>query len=667
MTAKMMKLVVGATVVAAAANVEAESLRPGAEGVRALVVEADRPGTEIQPTMYGIFFEDINFGADAGLCAELVANRSFEYPQRLMCWDSFGNVTVRDDKPAFPRNPHYVSLEPSGHGNKLTGLYNRGFFGMGFKKGANYDFSVYARLHLLNGRKAKFRVEMISGGNAVLAGADVEVTDNKWRRHAVRLTSSATDPKGMLRIILDKNSEGVDLDHVSLFPADNWHGLRPDLIRALEDLKPGVFRFPGGCIVEGDDLATRYRWKDTIGPAENRPLNESLWKNPVERLFPHYFQSNGLGYYEYFLLAERLGAEPLPVVGVGLACQFRNRDDDPNAHAAVTNLQEYVDEALDLIEFATGPVTSKWGAVRAELGHPAPFAMKQIGIGNEQWGRLYVDRAKVFFEAIRAKHPEIGICGSAGPGAGGEEFDFLWKEMRALGADVVDEHYYRDAKWFKENVTRYDGYDRSGPKVFVGEYACMWATKDANSWTPKGANSWASALAEAAFMTGFERNADVVREATYAPLFAHVDGWQCHHNLIWFDTLSVLRTPNYYVQQLYAQNAGTYVLPLTEDGKAVTGEGGLYATACYDKETDACIVKVANVSTNAQQVALAFKGVSALKPGTLTTLQADDPNAHNTFAAPDVVVPTTAEVRPTGAVQNLTLPPSSFSVLRLGK
>ena len=659
MTTKMMKLVAGAAMVAAAANVEAESLRFGTEGVRSLVVEADRPGAEIQPTMYGIFFEDINFGADAGLCAELVANRSFDYPQHLMCWDGFGNVTVRDDKPAFPRNPHYVSLEPSGHAWKPTGIRNRGFFGMGFKKGERYDFSAYARLHLLDGKKAKLRIDLLSGDNSILTNAFVEVTDNKWRRHAAQLTAPATDPRGMLRVMLEPGSEGVDLDHVSLFPADNWHGLRPDLIRALEDLKPGVFRFPGGCIVEGTDLATRYRWKDTIGPAENRPVNESRWLQPTGRLFPHYFQSNGLGYYEYFLLAERLGAEPLPVVGVGLACQWLNADDDPNAHAAVTNLQEYVDEALDLIEFATGPVTSKWGAVRAELGHPAPFAMKQIGVGNEQWGRVYVDRAKVFFEAIRAKHPEIKICGSSGPGADGEKFDYLWKAMRELGADVVDEHYYRDAKWFEENATRYDGYDRSGPKAFVGEYACMWATKDANSW--------ASALAEAAFMTGFERNADVVHETTYAPLFAHADGWQCHHNLIWFDNLSVLRTPNYYVQQLYARNAGTHVLPLTEDGKAVTGAGGLYATACYDKKSDACIVKIANVSTNAQKIAITFKGVSTLRPGTLTTLRADDPNAHNTFADPDAVVPTTAEVRPTGAVQSLTLPPSSFSVLRLGK
>ena len=667
MTTKMMKLVAGAAMVAAgmanvnaASNAEATSRRSGTNGdVRAFVVEVGRLGAEIQPTMYGVFFEDINFAADGGLYAELVANRSFDYrPQRLMCWDAFGNVTLRDERPAFPRNPHYVSLEPSGHGDKLTGLRNHGFFGMGFKKGESYDFSVYARLHLLNGKKAKFRVEMLSGDNAVLAGADVEVTDNKWRRHAVRLTSSATDPKGMLRIILDKGSEGVDLDHVSLFPADNWHGLRTDLVRALEDLKPGVFRFPGGCIVEGNDLDTRYRWKETVGPAENRPVNENLWQNYLGRLFPHYFQSRGLGYYELFLLAERLGAEPLPVLSVGLACQFRNRDDDPNAHAAVTNLQEYVDDALDLIEFANGPATSKWGALRAKMGHPAPFNLKMVGVGNEQWGTAYVDRAKVIVAAIRAKHPEIRICGSAGPFADGEKFDFLWKAMRELGVELVDEHYYRAPDWFKNAATRYDGYDRKGPKVFAGEYAAH---------VSGGANSFESALAEAAFMTGLERNADVVYQTAYAPLFAHAEGWQWHPDLIWFDNLSVVRTPNYYVQQLYSRNAGTHVLPLTEGGKAVTGQNGLYATACYDKKTGACIVKIANVAPKEQKVAITFKGVSALKPGTLTTLHAENPNACNTVANPNAVVPTTMEVRPTGAVQNLTLPPLSFVVLRLGK
>ena len=629
-----------------------------AADVRSFVVEADRLGAAIQPTMYGIFFEDINFAGDGGLYAELVANRSFDYPQNLMCWDSFGKVTVRDDKPAFERNPHYVALEPSGHAQKWTGLCNRGFFGMGFKKGETYDFSTYARLHL-NGKKAKIRVDLLAGDNSLLTNTIVEVMDDKWHRYAAQLTATATDPKGVLRIILESGSDGVDLDHVSLFPADNWRELRSDFVRVLEDLKPGAIRFPGGCAVEGNDLATRYRWKDTIGPVENRPVSENIWQRYSDRMFPQYFQSHGIGYYEFFLLAEKLGAEPLPVVSVGLACQFRNSEDDVRARAAVTNLQEYVDDALDLIEFANGPVDSKWGAIRAQMGHRAPFNMKMIGVGNEQWGAAYVERAKVIIAAIRAKHPEIQICGSAGPFADGERFDFMWKAMREMGVELVDEHYFRTPDWFEENATRYDDYDRKGPKVFAGEYACAWGTKRVNSWE--------SALAEATFMTGLERNADVVYQTAYAPLFAHVEGWQWHHNLIWFDNLSVVRTPNYYVQQMYAQNAGTHVLSLTEGGKAVTGAGGLYATACFDQKADDYIVKVANVSTNAQEVTISFKGVAALKAGTLTTLHADDLNAHNTLAKPDVIVPTTARVQPTGAVQNLTLQPSSFVVVRVGK
>ncbi len=630
----------------------------GAADVRSFVVESDRLGAEIQPTMYGIFYEDVNFAGDSGLYAELVANRSFEYPQNLMCWDSFGRVTVRDDKPAFERNAHYVSLEPSGHAHRWTGLRNRGFFGMGFKKGEKYDFSTYARLDLANGQKARIRVELLSGDNSVLTNVVVEVTGHKWQRYAAELTAPVTEAKGMLRIVLEKDSEGVDLDHISLFPADNWHGLRTDLVRALEELKPGVFRFPGGCIVEGVDLATRYRWKETVGPAENRPVNENLWQCWGERMFPYYFQSCGLGYYEYFLLAERLGAEPLPVVSVGLACQCRNREDDPAACVAVTNLQEYVDDALDLIEFANGPVDSKWGAIRAQMGHSAPFGMKQIGIGNEQWGQAYVERAKVIIAAIRAKYPEIQICGSVGPFMDTEQSDFLWKAMREIGVEKVDEHYYRAPDWFKKSAARYDGYDRKGPKVFAGEYAAIVAG---------GSNSFETALAEAAFMTGFERNADVVYQSAYAPLFARVDGWQWHPDLIWFDNLSVVRTPNYYVQQMYAQNAGTHVVALTEGGKAVTGAGGLYATACFDKKANDYIVKIANVSTNAQEVAISFKGIAALGAGTLTTLHADNPNAHNTLAEPNVVVPMVAAIQPTGTVQKLTLQPLSFVVLRVGK
>jgi alpha-L-arabinofuranosidase len=501
----------------------------GAFAQHQFMVQANKPGVEIQPTMYGIFFEDINFGADGGLYAEMVENRSFEFPQRLMGWNTFGNVTLSDVKPAFDRNPHYVTLESAGAREKQTGLENRGFFGMGLKKDMKYDFTVYGRLHLIDGKQGKIRVELVNSKNDVIAKQVINITNNKWQKLTATLTSPQTDAKGLMRVYLEKGSESVDLDHISLFPEDNWSGLRADLVQDLADLKPGIFRFPGGCIVEGTDLDTRYEWKNSVGAPENRPLNENRWRDTfTHRLFPNYYQTLGLGFYEYFLLSEKIGAEPLPILSVGLACQYQNSDKDPNAHVAVKNLQSYIDDALDLIEFANGPVTSKWGKLRADMGHPAPFNLKQIGIGNEQWGPMYPERLQKFMEQIHAKYPKIKICGSSGPSADGKDFDYGWEQMRKLGVDMVDEHYYKSPEWFRSNASRYDKYDRKGPKVFAGEYAAH-AKNDPNSWE--------AALSEAAFMTGLERNADVVYQATYAPLFAHVEGWQWRPDLIWFDNL----------------------------------------------------------------------------------------------------------------------------------
>ena len=627
----------------------------GASAQHQFVVQANKPGVEIQPTMYGIFFEDINFGADGGLYAEMVENRSFEFPQRLMGWNTFGNVTVSDVKPAFERNPHYVTLEPAGAKEKRTGLENRGFFGMGLKKDMKYDFTVYARLHLLNGKQTKLRVELVGADNQVINKQSITVTNNKWQKYTATLTSTKTDPKGLMRIFLE-SGESVDLDHVSLFPEDNWKGLRADLVKDLEDLHPGVFRFPGGCIVEGTDLATRYEWKNSVGAPENRPLNENRWNYTfAHRLYPNYYQTYGLGFYEYFLLSEKIGADPLPILSVGLACQYQNKDDDKNAHVAVDDLQSYIDDALDLIEFANGPVTSKWGKVRADMGHPAPFNLKQIGIGNEQWGPLYPERLKKFMEQIRAKYPKIKICGSSGPSASGDKFDYGWEQMRKLGVDLVDEHYYMSPEWFRSNAGRYDNYDRKGPKVFAGEYAAH-AKHDPNSWE--------AALSEAAFMTGLERNADVVYQATYAPLFAHVDGWQWRPDLIWFDNLSSVRSANYYVQQLYGLNKGTNVLKLTENGKAVEGENGLYATACFDKNTKSYIVKIANTTNEAKDITVTFNGLKKLNAGKMTVLHADNLQAENKINHKDAVVPVTMDAQAEGNVLHVKMKANSFAVYR---
>lgn len=403
-----------------------------AQEVNHMVVKTNKPGAEIQPTMYGHFFEDINYGADGGLYAELVMNRSFEFPNRLQGWKTFGNVTVLEDGP-FDRNPHYIRLADPGHPHKRTGVVNEGFFGIGLKENAQYRFTVWAR-----GNGQKIRVELIDpysmGETQVLTSGDVALNSADWKKYELVLTAPQTIDAAQLRIFL-ASAGNVDLEHISLFPVDTWkgreNGLRKDLVQALVDTKPGVFRFPGGCIVEGTHINDRYQWKNSVGPVENRPLNSNRWEYTFpHRYYPDYHQTYGMGFYELFLLAEDMGAEPLPIVNVGLACQYQN--DDPKAHVPVDSLQSYIQDALDLIEFANGDETTKWGKLRAEMGHPAPFNMKFIGVGNEQWGPEYPERLKYFVDAIRKAYPDIQIIGSSGPNSEGKDFDYLWPEMKKL-------------------------------------------------------------------------------------------------------------------------------------------------------------------------------------------------------------------------------------------
>ena len=632
----------------------AAALALPANAQRKLTVQTKKLGAVIQPTMYGIFFEDINFGADGGLYAEMVQNRSFEFPSRLMGWDVFGNVELRDDRPAFPNNPHYVAITDPKHAHKRSGIENRGFFGMGFKKDLRYDFSVYARLHDAGSKPARIRVELVNSRNGIIKDEKITIDSRDWKKYTCSITPNITDPKGLMRIFLE-SAEGVDLDHVSLFPSDNWNGLRADLVKDLEDLHPGIFRFPGGCIVEGTDLATRYQWKNSVGQVENRPLNENRWNYTFpHRMYPNYFQTYGMGFYEFFLLSEKIGAEPLPVVSCGLACQYQN--DDIKAHVALDQMQPYIDDALDLIEFANGGTDTKWGKLRADMGHPAPFNLKQIGVGNEQWGELYPERLELFVNAIRSKYPKMLICGSSGPLAEGNDFDYGWKEMKRLKVDLVDEHYYKPPQWFFENAGRYDNYDRKGPKVFAGEYA-------AHGRGAREVNNWEAALSEAAFMTGLERNADVVYQATYAPLFAHVEGWQWKPDLIWFDNLTSARTPNWYVQMLYGTNKGTNVLSLTEDKKPVEGKDGLYASAVYDKDTKEYIVKIANSSDNNQQVEITFKGLKDIgqAKGTILTGNLD---MENLVGRPETIKPTTVNLQGNKDVLPVNVPGKAFMVIR---
>lgn len=635
--------------------------------VNNFVLKVDKPGAEIQPTMYGLFFEDINFAADGGLYAEKIKNRSFEFPQSLMGWKTFGGVELRNDGP-FERNPHYVRLTSAGHNHKHTGLENEGFVGIGVEKGEKYRFSVWARVP--NGGTARLKVVLADrnthGRTQDIAAAKFKVISTDWQKYTVELTPDKTEAHAVLRVFLrHPDTTTVDLEHLSLFPVDTWkgheNGLRKDLAQKLADIKPGVFRFPGGCIVEGTDLDSRYQWKNTVGPVENRPTIENRWHYTfTHHFFPDYFQSNGLGFYEYFLLSEEIGAEPLPVLNVGLSCQYQN--DKPEDHVPVDSLAPYIQDALDLVEFANGDTTTTWGALRAQMGHPAPFNLKVMGIGNEQWGPEYVERLEPFLTAMRSAHPEIKIVGSTGPDSEGDKFDYLWPEMKRVKADLVDEHFYRPEDWFLSQGARYDNYDRKGPKVFAGEYACHMHHENWNHFEP--------ALLEAAFMTGLERNADIVYMATYAPLFAHVDAWQWRPDMIWFDNLRSMPTASYYVQQLYATNKGTNVLPLTMNGKPITGaegQNGLFASAVLDKPANQIIVKVANTSDSPQQINIDLKGLKkgkTLNGGTTLTLAADL-KAENTLDNPDIVKPSESAVEATGTKFDATVGAKSFAVYRL--
>lgn len=630
-------------------------------------VNTKKVGAAVQPTMYGIFFEDINYAADGGLYGELVKNRSFEFPDALMGWKAFGKFEVKNDGP-FERCPHYVVLNYSGHNDTATGLQNEGYFGIGIEKDEEYRFTVWA--NTVSG-DANVEVSLVDEStmeeHQEFATAELKVSGNEWKKYELILKSSKTVQKANLRLLL-KGKNGVALEHVSLFPKytfkDRENGMRRDLAQALYDLHPGVFRFPGGCIVEGSSLDQRYQWKNSIGPVENRPLNGNRWLSTFNyRLFPDYYQSYGLGFYEYFLLSEDIGAEPLPVLNVGMACQFQNQN-DPSAHVAVKDLQPYIQDCLDLIEFANGDVNTTWGKKRAEMGHPAPFNLKFLAVGNEQWDDLYYERLRPFVKAIKAKYPNIKLIGTSGPDSEGEMFEKGWKAMKELKADLVDEHFYRDEHWFLSHGLRYEGYDRKGPKVFAGEYACHGKGK---KW-----NHFETSLYEAAFMTDLERNADVVDMATYAPLFAHVDGWQWRPDMIWYDNTRMFKSVSYYVQQMYACNKGTNVLPLTMNGKSVAGQegqDGLFASAVVDKKKGEIIVKVANTSDKAQDVTLNLNGLKGSRSATATTLQSDNMDAENTLDNPNLIRPVettaTCESKKNMTVLNDKLPAKSFRMYKI--
>jgi alpha-N-arabinofuranosidase len=625
-------------------------------------VIANKPVTDVKPTMWGVFFEDINFAADGGLYAELVKNRSFEFSLPMMGWkpikqEGDGRIMTTFYSPANPSNPRYLQIVVDAQSGSF-GIVNEGFRGMGIKKGDTYNFSVSARVNA--SASLKMKLELVSSSGNVIGNSEISGFTSDWKKYQVSFKSTDADAKAQFRLLLTGKGT-IDIDNVSLFPSDTWKnrpgGLRKDLVQLIEDLKPGFLRFPGGCIVEGRDLANRYQWKTTIGPVDQRKLIMNRWNVEVQnRQTPDYFQSFGLGFFEYFQLAEDIGAEPLPVINCGMSCQFNAGEVVP-----LNELNTYIQDALDLIEFANGDGSTKWGKLRSSMGHPQFFNLKYICVGNEQWEEQYIERYKEFEKAIRSKYPKIKIISGSGPGASGKNFDYAWSELKKLTPDFIDEHYYMPPDWFLKNAGRYDNYDRKGIKVFAGEYAACG--KEAAE--PESANSWYSALSEAAFMTGLERNADIVNMASYAPLIAHIEAWQRRPNLIWFDNLNSIGTPNFYVQKLFSGYKGTQVVPVLAKGKPVAGQDSLYASATIDKNTGKAYVKLVNSSASARYVNINLEGQTFAADAVLVTLKSKGLYDYNSMSDPQHIFPTGKSVAITGKKINLLLDAISVNVIIL--
>ncbi len=527
-----------------------------------ITVQAEQP-KPISADMFGIFFEDINYAADGGLYAELVQNRSFEYSRgdnrnwhSLSYWSVLESrpgqvlVTIETEKPLNANNPHYavVAVHTAGERN---GLSNEGFSGIVVKGGDRYDVSLFARVFSGSPKSLLVRVETAEG--EVLGQARMMGLKDEWTKHTAVIQAGADATNARLVVLV----EGVGiagLDMISLFPQKTFknrpNGLRPDLAQTLADLKPSFIRFPGGCVAHGDGLENMYRWKETIGPVEQRKAKRNIWR---------YHQSLGLGYFEYFQFCEDIGAKPVPVVPAGVCCQnsgnYLNLVPRGQQGIPMEQMNDYIQEIFDLIEWANGPAASTWGAKRAQAGHPEPFGLEYLAVGNEDAQTpVFQERFKMIYDAVKAKHPEIKVIGNVGPAPDGREFEIGWAFAKKHNIEMICEHYYRPPYWFWANLNRYDNYDRSKAKVFVSEYAAH----DVERRT-----TLRSALAEAAMMTGFERNGDIVQMACYAPLFGKVGFTQWNPDLIYFTNTEIAPTINYEVQKLFSTNAGNFYLPTT--------------------------------------------------------------------------------------------------------
>lgn len=671
-------------------------------------------GVSIAPELIGLFFEDINFAADGGLYAELIENRSFEAkeaygnPGRFYAVDDFGYAwktlyQAGEEEPLMQYvtgtpvsavNPHYLRFTAKQAGQGFT---NKAYDGIRLEKDHTYKVSFYARCVAYEGEWFQITVQR---DGQIFAQAEVKAVKpvpyvpfcdlkipmevgygtlnpdiekihqmdqsdkcrrNEWIKYEAVLTALDDVRGAQFAITLDAPGI-VEFDLISMIPEDAVSGIfRKDLFEALQAIKPGFVRFPGGCIVEGISLDNRYYWKNTVGDVKDRRYISNLWafdddwgKNDpmTKRPDAHYGQSFGLGFYEYFLLCELLGAKPLPVLNIGTACQFRSTE---MVDSDSTEFEEYVQDALDLIEFANGPVDSKWGALRAKMGHPEPFGMDYLSVGNEQWETQYLDlryRYERFEAAIHAKYPEIRLLGTAGPFMECSITEDAWKYYREKAKEnpnfsyAVDEHYYVSPQWLYDHVAMYDDYPRD-VAVFAGEYAAHTEARE---------NSMESALAEAALLTGIEKNADVVKLASYAPLFNRIGHSQWKPDMIWFDDREVYLTPNYYVQKLFANHRGSHTV-LLHDQDMELRKKGIYVSVAMDEDEN-IIVKAVNTTHESFELSLEdTDGVAVNAAGKQWTLQG---TGEIPEGLPEKSAVTEQEVQINGCV---TLPERSMVVV----
>lgn len=609
----------------------------------------------ISPMLYGIFFEDINRAADGGLYGNLIANGSFDYGKNehgddmsFADWEKTGDAETETCSlnPVNKINPNYIHIKSACGG----GIRNKGYGHDGFGIHANEKYIISFKARSEKDTVLSFAV---LSDSRKIAESIITISGNEWKDYTACVDSTLTEPHTELEITLPQGGQ-IDIDCIAMFPENTFknrkNGMRADIAQMIYELKPKFMRFPGGCVVEGRSIETMYRWKESIGDVNARCVNSNRWQmdeyQRKGRNNQDYFQSLGLGFYEYFLFCEDIGAEPVPVMNCGMTCQW---------HEAITvpieELQPWIDDVLDLIEFANGAADTKWGAKRAGMGHPEPFNLKYIGIGNEQWGTEYFERYEKFYEVISRLHPEIKLITSAGWTSDGKEFDIAveWMSRNKEKAFAVDEHFYKSPEWFLENIHRYDAYDRSMPKVFAGEYACHTSND-----IDERKNNFRAALCEAAFMTGLENNADHVWMACYAPLLEKVNFEQWKPNLIKFNNLEVFGTPSYYVQKEFSTHYGSTLIETSCDAD------GIYTSATTDGTS--LFLKLVNISDKETELMLNTPdGTINDASAKLRQLRAEDDD-ENSFDTPRIVSPI-EEIKPIMSDSTITVAPHSILVV----